>query len=283
MTQTLSKIFAEGLENNIDIFSNLVIPADTIIYTKLVKEAILKNAGDMTPLETDPISLKYEIERWSRSNEFIFKHVDKILKAEYSPIENTDKYLERTEKTEGSDTETRDTTSKLNGTRSNTGTDTNTRSLNTTERLNKGTTSTERNSGSDTTTSTESTTNLTSGFNSGSYQPDNKSDASGSETLIHGHNRAISETGTDTTSNTGSITDTMSKGSQVRTDNTTKDTGTVTTDHDNDVKIIEHLHGNIGVTTNVQLIDSEVALIKSFNAYDLIATVFLNDMCIAIF
>ena len=205
------------------------------------------------------------------------------MKAEYSPIENTDKYVERTETAEGQDLETRDLQTKLNGTHSNTGTDTNTRSLNTTERTTKGTTSTERNSGSDTTQTQESTVNTISGFNSGSYQPDNKSDVTGSETLLHGHNRSVSETGSDSTANTGTVTDTMQKGSQIVSNDTTKDTGTVKNDKNNKLTIIDHTHGNIGVTTNTQLIESEEALVKKFNAYDLIAEVFINDMCVAIY
>ena len=283
MDQTLSELYTEALEHNIDIFSNIVVPADTDIYTNLVREAILKNGGDMVPIWNNPTILKYQIETWSRSNEFLFRHVDKIMKAEYSPIENTDKYVERTETVEGQDLETRDLQTKLNGTHSNTGTDTNTRSLNTTERTTKGTTSTERNSGSDTTQTQETTTNTISGFNSGSYQPDTKSDVNGSETLLHGHNRSVSETGSDSTANTGTVTDTMQKGSQIVSNDTTKDTGTVKNDKNNKLTIVDHTHGNIGVTTNTQLIESEVALVKKFNAYDLIAEVFLNDMCIAIF
>lgn len=280
---TLMEYYEEGLSHNIDIFSNMVIPADTCIMTKLVKEAILENAGDMIPIFDNYLVLKYRIEEWSRSNEFIFRHVDGILKAKYSPIENTDKYLERTEKAQGQDKTTNDLKTEFDGSTTNSGTDTDTRTLNTTDRHTKGTTTTEAHTGTDTTSGSGSDTTTTSGFNSASYQPDNKVAHSNSESMTHGENITTSETGVDSDINTGTVTDQHLKGtSQVRDDVKT-DTGTITTDKDNELKIIEHTHGNIGVSTNTQLISEEVALIKSFNAYDLISEVFINDMMIGVY
>ena len=283
MSKTLLEHYEEGLEHNIDIFSNLVIPADTVLMTKLIKEAILENAGGMLPIYDSYLILKYRIEEWSRANEFIFRHVDGILKAKYSPIENTDKYLERTEKAQGQDKTTNDLKTEFDGSTTNSGTDTDTRTLNTTDRHTKGTTTTEAHSGVDSTSGSGSDTNTTSGFNSASYQPDNKTDRSSSESTTHGENITTSETGVDSDINTGTVTDQHLKGTSQVLDNTKTDTGTVTVDKDNELKIIEHTHGNIGVSTNTMLINEEVALIKSFNAYDLISEVFITDMMIGVY
>ena len=283
MSKTLLEYYEEGLTHNVDIFSNMVIPADTILMTKLIKEAILENAGGMIPIYDSYLILKYRIEEWSRANEFIFRHVDGILKAKYSPIENTDKYLERTETAQGQDKTTNDLKTEFDGSTTNSGTDTDTRTLNTTDRHTKGTTTTEAHSGTDSTSGSGSETNTTSGFNSASYQPDNKTDRSSSESTTHGENITTSETGVDSDINTGTVTDQHLKGTSQVQDNTKTDTGTITVDKDNELKIIEHTHGNIGVTTNTTLINEEVALIKSFNAYDLISEVFITDMMIGVY
>ena len=281
--KTLYTLYAEGLTQNIDIFSNLVIPADTVLITKLVKDAILENAGDMIPIFDNIPALKYKIEEWSRSNQFIFYHVDGILKAKYSPIENTDKYLERTETGTGTDTVTKDLETTEDGSTSNTGSDTDTRTLNTTDRHTKGTTTTVQDAGTDTTAGSSTETNTTSGLNSASYQPDNKKDITSSESVTHGKRTTTSETGADSDINTGTITDAHVKNTSVSSDNTTTETGTVTTDKDNKLTIVEHTHGNIGVTTNTQLIRDEMALIKAFNAYDLISEVFITDLMIGVY
>ena len=283
MSKTLLEHYEEGLTHNVDIFSNLVIPADTVLMTKLIKEAILENAGGMMPIYDSYLILKYRIEEWSRANEFIFRHVDGILKAKYSPIENTDKYLERTETAQGQDKTTNDLKTEFDGSTTNSGTDTDTRTLNTTDRHTKGTTTTEAHSGVDSTSGSGSDTNTTSGFNSASYQPDNKTDRSSTESTTHGENITTSETGVDSDINTGTVTDQHLKGTSQVQDNTKTDTGTVTVDKDNELKIIEHTHGNIGVSTNTMLINEEVALIKSFNAYDLISEVFITDMMIGVY
>ena len=283
MSKTLLEHYEEGLTHNVDIFSNLVIPADTVLMTKLIKEAILENAGGMMPIYDSYLILKYRIEEWSRANEFIFRHVDGILKAKYSPIENTDKYLERTEKAQGQDKTTNDLKTEFDGSTTNSGTDTDTRTLNTTDRHTKGTTTTEAHSGVDSTSGSGSDTNTTSGFNSASYQPDSKTDRSSTESTTHGENITTSETGVDSDINTGTVTDQHLKGTSQVQDNTKTDTGTVTVDKDNELKIVEHTHGNIGVSTNTMLINEEVALIKSFNAYDLISEVFITDMMIGVY
>lgn len=281
--KTLTEVYEEGLTNNVDIFSSMVIPADTCILTKLVKAAILKNGGDLIPIWADYSILKYQIETWSRSNTFIFNHVDGILKAKYSPIENTDKYVERLEEGESQDTTTKNLTNTNNSTETGSGTDTNVKTLNTTERNYKGTTSTETNSGTDTVSTSGTETTTTSGFNSGTYQPDSQKSTTGSEGTTHGHRVVTAETGSDSVTDTGTVTDAMTKGSTITRGGTDTETGTVGNEGTNTLKITEHAHGNIGVSTNTQLINEEVALIKGFSAYDLIAEVFINDMMIGVY
>lgn len=283
MSKTLNEIYAEGLEHNVDIFSSMVIPANTAIITKHLRDTILKNAGDLLPLWDSYLLLKAQIELWSRSNSFIFEHVDKILKAEYSPIENTDKYVEHTETNVGGDTTTKNLTTRDGGTDSITGTDTDTRTLNTTERNSKGTTTTATNSGTDRVTTNNTSENAISGFNSGSYQPESKKTDNGTENTTHGHVLTETNSGADSTTNTGTITDSHAKGTTSTKDMTTTETGTVTNENNNTLTIIDHTHGNIGVTTNTTLINEEIALIKNFSAYDLISEVFINDLCIGVF
>lgn len=202
----------------------------------------------------------------------INKQMQALFDYNYSPIENVDRY------------ETETTTSSHSGTNSNTRTD----------NLSRSTTygRTESNSGTDTTTFghvvTESGTDTTrrtgndtlekdgsiinttekAGYNApNSYTADTKntesysnysednihatSDAttfghtdtnSGADSLQHGH--VVTQGGSDTESNTGTVSDSGS-----------------TSESGNDRRELR-VHGNIGVTTNNQLIEAEIEMRK---------------------
>ena len=118
----------------------------------------------------DPFVMSSAITLWSARNQYTFNHVAKILTADYSPIENTDRIEDVTVSRSRDMTDNTDTT----GSKS--------------EGLETG--STETNSGTDT------TENKTSAENASDYQPDDQT------TLTHGH--VVSTTGAST--KTGSST-----------------------------------------------------------------------------
>ena len=117
--------------------------------------------------------------------------------------------------------------------------------------------------------------------------------ASGTDTTTYGKTDTAS--GTDTTTygktDTASGTDTTTYGktdTASGTDTTTygkKDTasGTDRTEHGHIIEYTRLRHGNIGVTTNNQLINQELEMLENFNIYDWIAAKFERDNMIQLY
>ena len=111
----------------------------------------------------------------------------------------------------------------------------------------------------DTTTDNTSTLSV-SAYDSSSYSPKEQTVDSGSGT-------------DDRTTTTTSITD-----------HETSDTTTIDQEssNDRDVDHIGRVHGNIGVTTSQQMLQSELE-IQKWNVYNHIADIFLNEMAIQVY
>ena len=156
----------------------------------------------------------------------------------------------------------------------------------------------------------ETTENQISAFNSSGYQTDNRSsttygeDFSGTderkdEKSITGSNkdsRTISgsykddrtETGTykDDRTETGTYKDETIYGHKITLDNGKTITRTYQDDKQDHVGIDTFevfRHGNIGVTTNQQMIQEELELLRHFDIYGFIAELFENDNMIMIY
>lgn len=202
----------------------------------------------------------------------INKQMQALYDYNYSPIENVDRHETETTTSTRSGTNANTRTDNLSRsttygrTESNTGTDTTTFGHVVTE----SGTDTIRRTGNDTLERDGSIINTTekAGYNApNSYTPDTKStesynnysednihatsDAttfghtdtnSGSDSLQHGH--VVTQGGSDTESNTGTVSD----------------SGTSSESGSNNRTL--HIHGNVGVTSNVTLIDEEVRLRK---------------------
>lgn len=202
----------------------------------------------------------------------INKQMQALFDYNYSPIENVDRHeTETTNGTETGESSTTKTNNLSNSTRygrteTNSGTDTTTFGHVVTE---SGTDTTRR-TGNDTLERDGSIINTTekAGYNApNSYTADTKntesynnysednihatSDAttfghtdtnSGSDSLQHGH--VVTAGGTDTETQTGTVTDAGETSGSSETERTL------------------HVHGNIGVTTNNQLIEAEIEMRK---------------------
>lgn len=149
---TLEQLFNLGLAEQIDIFSGLSLPSDSPFDRTLIINTILEHCGLNYPVYADPNVMRSAITIWSAKNQYTFEHLAKILKANYSPIENKD-YTEET-------TYGRNLADNTKG--------------NTTRNEKVNATNKTSNSGADITEDT------TSAYNSSSYEPDNKS------TFTHG-------------------------------------------------------------------------------------------------
>lgn len=222
---------------NLDMFNNCSAPDPINMDT--LKSAIVIRCGLLEPQYSEPKLMRLLVANWFTKHQWTFKHLINIILAEYSPIENTDRYSEHTEERAGSNTNKTTASGTDNREIQNSGTDTNT----------------GRHSGTDT------TENTVSAFNSSSYQADNKSE------LTHG------ETLTETLQHGKKIADTLTHGKTSTT--TGSDNGTTT--------YTEHTHGNIGVTTNQDMITQELELLQRFNIYDWIASRFEAEMMIQVY
>lgn len=230
--------------NNDDLFSGITLPEG--IDKDTLIENILLRGGEFEVVYSDPNFMQYAIGSWSRKWYRTFLKWITALNIDYNPLENYDRFEDWT-----------DTGDKGNDM---------TRTLNNKDKRTLNTEDKETRNISDATVynSTMTSTKQVSAFDSSTYQPSEQ------DTDLH--------TGTDTTNGTG--TDTFNH------------TGSDTMDHSGTIndKGIENtkdihtgrIHGNIGVTTSQQMLQSELDL-ALWNIYEHITDLFLTEFIIPIY
>ena len=170
-------------------------------------------------------------------------------------------------------------------------------------------------SGSDSVSDTTSNEHTVSAYNAGTYQADSKDTKSGGPSTTYGkvdtasgqdstgygktdtasgddktqYGKKDTASGTDTTTygktDTASGTDTTTYG---KTDtasgvDTTEYGKTDDLEHGENIEYHRYRHSNVGVTSNQQLIEQELALLEHFNIYDWIAAKFERDNMIQLY
>lgn len=244
-----------------DPLSGIVVPEP--IDADRVRAAIMMRCGLLEPVYPEPDVFRQTLAQWFDNRAWNFEHLINIIRAEYSPIENTDRYSEHTIKRDGSDTTT------------HSGSD-----IVTTEGQENaaaGGTDSTQTSGTDTETRTpqltRTRTDEISAENASTYQPDS----------LH----TDVDTGSETTETEHEKTDetTYGKTNEItREDVQTTQHGHVESkSYDGGESYTEHTHGNIGVTTNQQMITEELELIKRFNIYDWIAARIESDLFVMVY
>lgn len=203
---------------------------------------IMLRGGEFEVVYSNPDFYKSAIGLWSNKHYRTFEKWINALNIDYNPLENYDRMEEWSDS--GSRTNT--------GTVSDSGTITNT-----------GTQSTETTGNDNFTGSGNSTSSdEISAYNSNSFQNDKKNTTNSSNS---------SETNTTTNS---TRTDNLSESnSNTRTDNLSEKTNS-------DRK--GRAHGNIGVTTSQQMLQSELDIAK-WNIYEQITDLFLSEFCIMVY
>lgn len=236
---TLAQLYNLGSNINVDIFDGITLPEESPLNRDLIINSIMEKCGLNIPMYADPIVMQSAIRLWSAKNQYTFIHVGKIYNAEYSPIENTDRYdsitvdraRDMTDNTALSNTKVEDGETTNQNTNTHTGTDT---------------------------TTVEETT---SAENVSDYQP---KDETTSTTLF---GSTIGDNG----------------GSTIDKTTTTDGTNNKTVDEDEKTTTTQHLHGNIGTTTNTMLQTEEYNLLEKYNPYDFIAGLFENSLTLFIY
>lgn len=251
------------------LFDNIVLP-DGIDKDNLVSE-IMRNSGDLYPYHQVPEYLKRNITFWFSRRLFDFDRMYNALRMEYSPIENYDRIedIKREYKDSGTDTETltlgSSTTSKHSGS------DTETTTL--------GSSTTSSHTGTDTDSAQGSGSNEkgVSAYNEDGYTNREKDTES--------HNSNNTQTYNSTVTNTGSGSDTQKQTFDSSVTNTGSGSDKTQTDYGKQRTETENtrIHGNIGVTTSQQMIESEMSLRAKYDIYKIISREFEREFLVQIY
>ena len=278
---SLAKITMTGMEewlNHFDksLFDLFVLPEDVDKETCI--DNIMLECGELETLYSDPEFMRAAIGTWSKKHYWTFEKWAKALKIEYSPLENYD----RTEDWWDHSEKDNDNTRTLDHQDKRTLDTQNKRTLDTENKRTLDTQDEETRDISDKTTydKTTGTVNEVSAFDSSDYQPADQStidedgtvtvDGTGTDTFTHTGTDTMNNTGTDTLDNTGTDT--------VDYSGTIKDEGgeTISSSHGG------RIHGNIGVTTSQQMLQSELDIAR-FNLINQITDLFLTELCICVY
>ena len=256
---TLSQLYDLARSEGKDLFAGLQLPDGSPLDRNTIINSILMRCGLNYPNFADPNVMQSAITVWSAKNQYTFEHIAKIYKADYSPIENYDRYEDMS-----SD---RNRGMKDNTTSSSSGTKIVENDNKVTNDLTRTDDLTTQHSGKDSTVDE----NTTSAYDSNTYQPENKSTSD----LTHGEK--VTDTGT--VKNTGSVT------TEGDTSERTTSGGTNNKDVTENEKTTQknHIRGNIGVMTATAMQEAEYELLGKFNPYEFIAGQFENDLTLFVY
>ena len=230
-----------NFQNQLDWMPTMLddLPVPEQIDLETLQSAIMFECGLLTPLYSEPEIMRRAILQWFRERQWTFEKLIQIIEAEYSPIENTDRYEEYTK----------------NGTDSRTGSETINRTASGSTSSQESSTTSRTQNTTDSVTASSDTEDKVSAYNVDTYSP--SSQRTGENTSGGERDETESITVSDTGSGTSSNQSTDSHARQ--------DSGTT------EEKLLRHVHGNIGVTSNVQLINEQLSLLHDFNIYQWIA------------
>lgn len=249
------------------------IPLSDKIDAENLINTILLDAGEFETLYTNADFLKQAINIWFTRKYKAFDKMATALDVDYNPLENYDRNEEWTDNTkhetdrtgkntdtaEGKNTETRNLSSKSSNTE--------TRDL-----------KDETNGGNTVGAVTSTGENEVSAFNTSGYSPHDKSTNSTGE-QVNSSNNTTTSTGTDKNEANASDTGTVTYG--IDTENVhniqEKDKGTIDLIHSG------RTHGNIGVTTSQQMLESEYTLRVKLDLIKTISDLFISDFCIMVY
>ena len=261
---------------NNDLFGLLNLPPgidkDTLINN------ILLRGGEFEVVYSNPDFYKSAIGLWSNKHYRTFEKWINALNIDYNPLENYDRMEEWSDA--GSRTNT-GTVSDI-GSRTNTGTVSDTGSITNTGTQSTNTTGKDNFTGSGNSTNTDEI----SAYNSASFQNDKKNTTNSSNSSKT--NTTTNSTRTDnlTESNSNTRTDNLTESnSNTRTDNLSESNSNTRTDNlseKTNSNRIGRAHGNIGVTTSQQMLQSELDIAK-WNIYEQITDLFLSEFCIMVY
>lgn len=265
--QANNKSFADDWE-----LTNQTYDKDTLLA------CIIQTGASFEPLYTDPdyfhLMSAMWWKRWKRTFEKWFDAFD----LEYNPLENYDRQEQWHEDTLDTGSESTEHSQKTtvddDSSYAKQGADQITEEG--TGAYSRSGSDDEQLSGSDTTV----TTNTKSAFDSSSWSPTTKSDAV--TTYGRKSDRDTSESGES--EDTKETNRSWSESGTAADDSTTDVEGTSATDRSND-RDFDHsgrIHGNIGVTTSQQMLESELK-VQGWNIYQHMTDIFCREMLVSVY
>ena len=244
-----------------DMFDGCSVPSG--LDMARVRGAIVMRCGLLTPLFSEPETQQAATQQFFFENQWNFEHILNVLRAQYSPIENVAEVREETTTTSGTDSLTieRESSEKHSGTDSRI-----IQESGSTSSQESGTTNVQQNG----TTRTE---RKISAENISTYSPDNE------ETVTHGQGEGTTHGKGETLTHGKRTADDLSHGHQIALDGSDVHSGTKESNSEFSV----NRHGNIGVTTNQEMINQELDLLIRFNAYRFIADLYEKELMLGVY
>lgn len=278
---------------NEDMFDGCSVPEG--LDMARVRGAIVMRCGLLTPLYSEPEVQKAATQQFFFENQWNFRHILEIVKAQYSPIENVAEWRTEKTKTNGKETLTvdRHETEVHSGTDARNikegGTTVDAESGTTTQAESGSTTQAESGSTVDTMQHGKTTTREISAENASTYQADTRETLGGSDvdtvqhgktdTTTHGKTDTTTHGRTDTTTHGKTVDDNLTHGHKIGRNGGDKHT----TESGGGSEFEVMRHGNIGVTTNQKMINEELDLLERFNPYRFIAELYERELIIGIY
>lgn len=274
---SIAKITIIGFNNyltnlNDDLFEYLTVP-EGIDKDTLINNILLRGA-EFEVLYSDPYFFKNMIGVWSNKWQRTMERWINALNIDYNPLENYDRYEDW-----------EDNTSKLSSQHAKNDASSNknlmSQNLKTDDTTTHETASKNENAVSSDISASDgsgNTTNTRSAFDSDIYQPHDKSESS---TQGNNLSNALTSAAGNTDTNTSLTGETKNANIETGSDAQTGSASSNAIDKSNGIHT-GRLHGNIGVTTSQQMLESELK-ISRWNIYEEITNLFLNEFCIYLY
>ena len=283
------------------IFDSMYLPTG-VDRMKMIQNIILETA-ELETVYPAPSFFKSAVGLWSNCQAFTWDRIYSASQLEYDPIENYNRYESETTGSNKTRTGSDEGSSENSLSRTGSGNDsTVTDADKTISRTGSGNDSTvtdgeksvtvSATENRDTTTN-QTTTNDIAGFDSNTLVPHDKSTVNGTGSDDFTRSGTEKETNDITVTGTRSETASETESNDVTVKGTRSETVTETNTTTNENSSTEtltdagtresHIHGNIGVTTSQQMLESELEVAPKLNIYSYITNEFKKRFCVLVY
>lgn len=215
-----------------------------------VADTLLLESTGLEILYSNPVFMKAAVTVWANEKRDIWQKLYDTTLLEYNPIDNYDRYETSTREITGTGETGSTSSTVVDGTQKTTGTTSNTESVDF----------------DDTSSGTNSVINSNTSYDSDTLKVTGKAETTGSNT----DNRTTETTASGSNSST---TD---------NDTTTTDTTSGTSEFSNTDSFTSHIHGNIGVTTAMKMIEEQRDVVQ-FCLTEFICNEFLDKFTVGVY